>query len=673
MDIDFDHSGVGGDHKFFQPVVRRRVVAFQNHFEPGLFGHRFNQANQGQVRLQDHKGGQEQKEFPFPDLQGQGGGHRFLPGGFLGLPEVVARMFFERRGGLKQGAARLQPFLFFLSDRQTVQGQPQPRRGIAGDQVKLFAPKPPSGTLEGLVFLVPPQGQHKGHLFAQVSGQQLGQLLPFQRVFEVNRLGVQVGGNLAFLPQEISQILKSGDPIPVGDSQPFGQLLCKPFSLAALVTVVFGFQAQSVIIVPNRQPVLAPITSLFPPRQRLTGVPLALAKLQDRPRGKLILEAQQEVVGPLPFVGAVGGGVPFRRFVVVHGNEGWFTADGQADIFGGQYLVHLEAQVVDLLPIFQGIGLGDPGVFMDADHFVFKKKLYLTKVRGPGDRRCTLGVGGSRKGDVSFTGKKPTGRVQPHPSCTRDVHLAPSMEVGKVFRRAAGAVQGLFVRLELDQITGNKPSRQPQVPKGGNQQPSRIPAGAGAFGQGLLTGLYPRFQADGVGQVVVNPLVQINQKVHRNLPLVFFQLQAFDPVQQQRPLVHQLPVRGEVLGQPVFINKGEVRRLFVQKEVKGIDHLQVRNHFDLHLQALGFFRKNQPGQIVAEGVLLPVDEVLFRENLEAKGQDRRAAVGRRSQAHHMGTEVNRPIIAVFGVVDQFDTDGHSHSPWRSPSVMTLAP
>ena len=63
-------------------------------------------------------------------------------------------------------------------------------------------------------------------------------------------------------------------------------------------------------------------------------------------------------------------------------------------------------------------------------------------------------------------------------------------------------------------------------------------------------------------------------------------------------------------------------------------------------------------QEVAEGVLLPVDEV--RRGLDGQriGQDRRAAVRRRPQAHDVRTQLDWTVVAVLRSVCKGDVQRH---------------
>src|SRR5690606_2230120 len=62
--------------------------------------------------------------------------------------------------------------------------------------------------------------------------------------------------------------------------------------------------------------------------------------------------------------------------------------------------------------------------------------------------------------------------------------------------------------------------------------------------------------------------------------------------------------------------------------------------------------------VVALRVLLPVDEVLARPDLQRIRKDARAAVRRRAQAHHLRAEVDRAVVAVMRDVLQCDMNRH---------------
>ncbi len=128
---------------------------------------------------------------------------------------------------------------------------------------------------------------------------------------------------------------------------------------------------------PQGVAILAPITGVLPAGQRFTGIPLALTVVLDATGGKMILHGQEQAVGQGPFLRTVGGGVPFRRFHVVHRDKGGLPPHGQPYVIGHQFFVHLIAQSLNIQPLAFGVGLGDPGIFMDTIHPVFKLEFHL--------------------------------------------------------------------------------------------------------------------------------------------------------------------------------------------------------------------------------------------------------------------------------------------------------
>ena len=63
-------------------------------------------------------------------------------------------------------------------------------------------------------------------------------------------------------------------------------------------------------------------------------------------------------------------------------------------------------------------------------------------------------------------------------------------------------------------------------------------------------------------------------------------------------------------------------------------------------------------QVIALRVLLPVEEMRFRLDLQRVGQDRRARVRRRPQADGLRAERDQPVVAVAGAVGQRDVKRH---------------
>src|SRR5262245_21490008 len=88
----------------------------------------------------------------------------------------------------------------------------------------------------------------------------------------------------------------------------------------------------------------------------------------------------------------------------------------------------------------------------------------------------------------------------------------------------------------------------------------------------------------------------------------------------------------------------ELLRRRLEEEVERIVHRHLRDEIHLHAKLLGLFRKDQPSKIVRLRILLPVQEVLFRLNLERVADDRRAAMGGGTKPDYLGSEGDETIV-----------------------------
>ena len=72
-------------------------------------------------------------------------------------------------------------------------------------------------------------------------------------------------------------------------------------------------------------------------------------------------------------------------------------------------------------------------------------------------------------------------------------------------------------------------------------------------------------------------------------------------------------------------------------------------------------RENDARQIIALRILLPVEEVALRFDLERIGRDRRAAMRRGPQPDHLRRQLHQAVVVVDGLVMQRDANRHSVS------------
>ena len=198
-----------------------------------------------------------------------------------------------------------------------------------------------------------------------------------------------------------------------------------------------------------------------------------------------------------------------------------------------------------------------------------------------------------------------------------------------------------------------------------HQQPGRVAAGATAQREGFFRRLYARLHADQVADVLVQTLVGLDQKVDAALAFsvqaaqVFFELRRARKFDQIRL---QLVLQGFAVLERHFLGRG------LHKKVKGIEHCHLGDQIHRDLELGGLLGKHQPRLVVGKRVLLPVDEMFCRLNTQAVRQDAAAAMRRRTQAHDLGTELHRAVVAVVGNVVQGYVDGHMWLGWRSKTV-----
>ncbi len=106
------------------------------------------------------------------------------------------------------------------------------------------------------------------------------------------------------------------------------------------------------------------------------------------------------------------------------------------------------------------------------------------------------------------------------------------------------------------------------------------------------------------------------------------------------------------------VGKGEMFVALLQEKIEGIDNRHVGYQIDLDFKPARGFRKHQPRDVIAVGVLLPVDEVLFRRHLQRVRQDRGARVGGGAQAYHMRGQGDVAVVVITGFVMQCNPDCH---------------
>jgi hypothetical protein len=257
---------------------------------------------------------------------------------------------------------------------------------------------------------------------------------------------------------------------------------------------------------------------------------------------------------------------------------------------------------------------------------------------------------------MAFTGQQAAGGVQADPACAGQKHLAPGVQVGKVFFGAVGAVHGFHVRRELNQVARHEACGQAQVAQQLHQQPARVAARACALGQRFFRRLHAGLHADGVAHILLHQLVDAHQEVDGAL---FGGVDLFQVLGHQRcfGLGHQI---GGQLGGLLFgVGKRKLFGAGLQEEVERVVHRHFHHQVHRDLELARGLGEHQAGLVVGKRVLLPVDEMVAGLDALAVRQHLGAAVRRGAQAHNLRAQFDQTVVLIMGDVIQSNVDGHA--------------
>ena len=191
-----------------------------------------------------------------------------------------------------------------------------------------------------------------------------------------------------------------------------------------------------------------------------------------------------------------------------------------------------------------------------------------------------------------------------------------------------------------------------------HHQPAGVAAGAAGQRQCFFGRLHAGLHADRVLDGRLQLLVHIDQKVdgaarrhvHRG-----------DVLLKQRRGRLGDQVGREFVGLRGAVLEREFLGLRLEEKVKGVEHRHLDDQINGDLELARCFRKNQPRLVVGKRVLLPVDEVAGRLDVERIRQHLGAAVRRRAQANHLRPQLDQAVVLVMRDVTQGNMNGHGKS------------
>ncbi len=496
---------------------------------------------------------------------------------------------------------------------QRVERQPVTQRRIAGDQIATLAAQKPGTAAPLAARRIPPDRQHVPDRVVQPELEDLRQALALLLVFQSRIERVHVDRQLALAPEVIEGVLERREDILGRQPQRPGHGRQKLLGRLRRRAVAARLVGDEVRIHPHRLAVAAPEAVQRPPRQRLARIPLALPEVR-KPGGRVaILESVIEVAGQPPLVRSESRCVPLSAVGIVAGHEGRLAAHGQPHVAGFQFCVDPLAQRLDGRPGFRAVRLGDPRCLPHPldPHAMFEFHLAVINAaahgRGRRGRRCTS------ERDVSLASQQARGRIEPDPPCTRQIHFAPRVQIREVHFGTRRSVERFHVRRELNQVARHEPGRQPQVAQKLDQQPAGIPAGARGLLECVFGCLHPRLHPDEVADFLRQTGVEIHEEVDG---ADFLPWHRGQELREPRRCGQPGEIRRKLPFLLLFILERIVVGVRLEEEVEGVVHRHLGDQIHLDPQLAGLFRKGQPRQVVRLRILLPVEEVLRRLDLQ---------------------------------------------------------
>ena len=184
--------------------------------------------------------------------------------------------------------------------------------------------------------------------------------------FELGIERIDVHREPPLFPKIVKAVLVGGHGGGGVHLQAAGQRFEKLSRVLGRVAVIFGVLRDESRILPDGDPVLAPVAGERPPGQQFAGIPLALPVVEKRTGRKMVAQFVEQFDGELAFGGAQRVARPLGAVGVIERNKRRLTAHGQPHVSRAQLGVHRVAQRFDVTPLAIGVGLGDARRFVNS-------------------------------------------------------------------------------------------------------------------------------------------------------------------------------------------------------------------------------------------------------------------------------------------------------------------
>ncbi len=241
------------------------------------------------------------------------------------------------------------------------------------------------------------------------------------------------------------------------------------------------------------------------------------------------------------------------------------------------------------------------------------------------------------------------------------------MEIGEVLTGTGGSVQRYDVGFELYEVARHEPCGETEPTQDRDEQPARVAAGAERRGERVAGRLDADLETGRVRDVRVDRLVDGDEHVddphravageerldHRVDPRVDGVRAGIGRVRRDA-----VQVRLEVALEVVRVGEREALRVLLDEEVERVHDRHVRDEVDDDLELRRRLREDDACHVVAERVLLPVEEVVLGEDRERVGGHGGTGVRRRPQPDRVRADRHRTRERVRRLVPQGHLDGH---------------
>jgi hypothetical protein len=170
-----------------------------------------------------------------------------------------------------------------------------------------------------------------------------------------------------------------------------------------------------------------------------------------------------------------------------------------------------------------------------------------------------------------------------------------------------------------------------------------------------LQRLFRRLHAGLHPDLIVNGILQGSVDFHHYIDgAAGFPLEAGNQSRQQRTRFSHRDEWCQLARLLCIVGERETFSGLLEEEIERILHRHFHDQIHLDIESRRRLREHQPRQIVRLWVLLPVDEMLHRPDIQAVGEDFRPAIRCRPEPHDVGAVADRALVLVARIGSSCD-------------------